>query len=309
MVLMGDLDGDGVRDIAISDARQGDLRRGSVRILSTVTGELLVELLGEPGERLGAALEVVADLDEDGQPDLCVSTLPGAGDLETPARVHAISSKSGERLWSADSRAPGDRYGYDLAYSRSRERPLLAVSAPFSATKATLRATTPGYVDVLDLRDGSRVATFFAPFVKQGDITPSRIHTTAFGGSVEWTRPGWGRKDLELIVADQEDHWLGGSLRVYSIQSGATLRLQNGPAFTDWGRDLLALPDLDEDGVCEYAVSALNDEDGAMPTGRVHVLSGATGEALYDLVSPVRARVDRLAAEAKTLQPLQDDDE
>lgn len=74
---ISDHDGDGVRDVAVG-APGHDAERGRVYILSGRTASMLLALEGSAaGDRYGHAIDVVGDLDGDGQEELVVGA-PGA---------------------------------------------------------------------------------------------------------------------------------------------------------------------------------------------------------------------------------------
>ncbi len=69
---VGDLDGDGVGDLAVGAPRddRGGSNSGSVTIYSGNSGTELAVLLGGAGERLGSSVAGLGDLDGDGSPEV-----------------------------------------------------------------------------------------------------------------------------------------------------------------------------------------------------------------------------------------------
>jgi hypothetical protein len=108
--LVGDLDHDGLRDVAIGAPQLGsDLDGGYVQFVSTRTGTVLATLRGDPGDHLGWALSDAGDVNRDGVRDLLVGA-PQTGN-KGPGRVLVVSGQNGSllRCWAGDE--IGDRFG------------------------------------------------------------------------------------------------------------------------------------------------------------------------------------------------------
>ncbi len=105
---------------------------------------------------------------------------------------------------------------------------------------------------------------------------------------------GDGRADL--VVGAWSASFPGASqaglARVLSGGSGATIREHRGDSTQDhFGWAVAGLGDLDADGVLDYAVSAIDDDDNGGSAGSVRVFSGATGLVLYTLRGNAAAQV------------------
>ena len=95
---LGDVDGDGVPDLAAGAPGAG-FADGTVKVLSGATGLLLRELPGQaPADRYGANVRRIADFDGDGVADLLV-----ANDRADQPRVDGVDPVLGGVLFSLDT--------------------------------------------------------------------------------------------------------------------------------------------------------------------------------------------------------------
>jgi hypothetical protein len=181
----GDVDGDGVQDLAVGAPRADDLATdaGAVRLLSGRTGALLGELLGtDAGAHLGSALCGDFDPNGDGHLDLALGA-PGAGggralvaatgQLPLTGDAHALSLSSGASVsFALDAGTLHAGQGYRLLGSFSGATPGTTVSGlhiglnPDRYFALTLRDVTAGPLvgatGSLD-GDGRAQATFTIP--------------------------------------------------------------------------------------------------------------------------------------------------
>lgn len=113
---VGDLDGDGVADIYISDwsnAAKGH-STGRVYVYSGRTGERLLTLTGEnAGDGFGTSPSHAADVDGDGHADLIVGAWQYGREAVSGGRAYLYSGKDGKLLRTYTDRIPGDTFGFD----------------------------------------------------------------------------------------------------------------------------------------------------------------------------------------------------
>lgn len=112
----GDIDGDGVADIAVG-APLALGGRGGVRVYSGVTGLPIAALAGVvAGDRFGADLSAAGDFDGDGTDDLAVGAEWHAGDGgDFSGRAYLVSGDDGRLLWTRDGAGSADYLGSALA--------------------------------------------------------------------------------------------------------------------------------------------------------------------------------------------------
>ncbi len=155
----GDLDGDGVGDLAVGaeNASPGGVHKaGALRAHSGATGLLLFSVDGTTANGfLGHAVAGIDDLSGDGVPDLAVAQdgFPAGGQADT-GRVLVLSGTDGSLLFESTGASGGDRFGSSLAAAGDQNgdgRPEVAVGADQAdpgglgeAGSATVLAWFPG---------------------------------------------------------------------------------------------------------------------------------------------------------------------
>ncbi len=111
----GDLDGDGLPEIAIG-APGGNLGQGVLRVIS---GKTMTELWNLPGamplDFLGQSVAIAGDWDQDGCLDIAVGVPGFSGTMLGQGRTMVLSGASGNTLLTFTGTQTGEAYGRGLA--------------------------------------------------------------------------------------------------------------------------------------------------------------------------------------------------
>jgi FG-GAP repeat protein len=114
--VMGDMDGDGIREIFASDwsnEAKGH-STGRVYVHSGRTGQRLLTLTGETmGEGFGTSPSIAGDVDGDGRDDLIVGAWQYSRVAESAGRAYLYSGRDGRLLKTFTCRTAGDTFGFD----------------------------------------------------------------------------------------------------------------------------------------------------------------------------------------------------
>ena len=258
---VGDVDGDGLPDLAIG-------ANDRVVIFSGLNGGLIHDLVG-PG--LGHAISYAGDVDGDGRNDILLglpSINAGAGPNSGAALLVSGSTGGYIGSWAGGSRDA--RLG--AAVSHTGTALLLGASGGRNSSGSptgTLRVINKSDLSQRFQISGSVAGSAFAASLDGiGDIDGDGFEEIAVGAPNEGL--------LTPNVAR-------GSVAVYSEATGAMIHhwfgLQGGDRL---GSAVSGLGDLNGDGTPDILVSSMLSAPGAPPSGRVRVFSGADAATLDD---------------------------
>jgi len=111
----GDLDGDGIVDLAIGsiDSVAGQVGRGRVDVFSGADQSTLLSIVGAPpfDAALGARIRGGVDLDRDGVPDLLAADYDCTRNGVSAGAAYVFSGRNGSILFAWDGEAAGDLFG------------------------------------------------------------------------------------------------------------------------------------------------------------------------------------------------------
>lgn len=295
---MGDLDADGLHDLAIGSPRFGEQRVGRVWILSGATGEALTTFDGAAtGDDFGWALARVPDRDSDGLDDLLVGA-PGAGAARA-GEAYIFTSVGGSVLGFFEGTAGNERFGESVAASFDGR---VVVGAPRYGTEGNADRGRIAVYDAFNLLrwayEGGAAGDRFGQSLAVSHFLPGVDYP---GESYLFVGvPGADRTNFNQPTLEDRGGVMYSALAQLSFVSWLS-----GPdvASARFGERLAVVGDLDGDGTSDVGVLApgvgvagesyffgLRDRNvqsfGFLTTGRenietgVNVLPGAPGLAL-----------------------------
>lgn len=257
---VGDVNGDGIRDVATGDP-YANAYRGLTVVLSGATGEPLLQTSPPLGSAEGYAVAGGVDLDGDAVPDV-LSGAPGA------SQVAIYSGATGERFAQLDG-DPAEFFGgavspvgdidadgvEDLLVGAER-----ASTAGIDAGRVSLWSGADG--DLLWSVPGAGVGDFLgSAAARLGDITGDGVPDVLAGG-----RGNGGR----VYALDGVD---GAVIHEITVDGGVAL-----------GRSFVAgLGDVDDDGVPDIYTGDYAHNGNGQQSGHAWVWSGSTGALLWEL--------------------------
>jgi hypothetical protein len=307
---LGDVDGDGITEIAVSAIGDDDggINRGAIWILflnrdgtvehhqkiSSAQGGFSGAIDNE--DHFGSSLEAIGDFDNDGIPDLAAGT-PHDDDggincgavwllmLNSDGTVkehQKISETSGGFTGGLDN---GDEFGQSLAAIGDFNGDGvtdLAVGAEHDDDGGTNR----GALWLLMMNADGTVKFDYKISDTAGGFTGGLDDGDEFGQSVEWIGDFNGDGISDLAVGAEFDSDSGqprGAAWIVYMNADGTVKSHfkindNTPGFSgqlgpgdEFGQSIASIGDLDGDGEIEMAVAADGDDDGGENQGAVYV--------------------------------------
>jgi len=264
---IGDVDGDGINDVATSAPEHGskDAPSGRIYVFSTGTGKLLWHADGQKGDELGSGIEAAGDTNRDGIPDV-VASGPGAKGV-----AYIYSGRDGRILQTFRSQVPDEVFGNHVSGVGDFNR--------------------DGYTDVIIGAPGkpgeSKVSGSAYVFSGKDGRLLLALHGEHAGDQFGSAVTGYSDANEQLLVVGAPGAGASHHGRVYVYRAGSD-RPQwifdadaTGRAF---GAMFLSVPgDLDGDGARDIYVSDWSNAAKGPSTGRVYVYSGRTGTLLFKL--------------------------
>jgi hypothetical protein len=303
---LGDLDGDGIEDMAVgAPSQRGSGSAGAVSVLfmnadGTVnSSQRIASAVGggpalADGDYFGHSMAAIGDLDGDGITDLAVGADKDDTGGYNRGAVHVLflnaigTVKSSQKIAHGVNGGPafanGDRFGSAIASLGDLDGDGitdLAVGAAGDDTGGDYR----GAVFVLFMNAAGTVKTSqkIASGVGGG---PTLANGDVFGIAVAslGDLDGDGVGDLAASAFFDDTGGAGrGAMYVLFLNSDGSVKssqrigsgVGGGPALDDgdyFGRSVASLGDLDGDGLSDLAVGAYRDDTGGADRGALHIL-------------------------------------
>ncbi len=273
LAAVGDLDRDGVRDLAVGapDADPGGrVDAGWAAVYSGVDGRQLQRRDGEmPGDRLGISVAPAGDFDADGRPDWMAGAYWADPAGENSGAALVYSGRNSRVLARLSGEQPWDYFGW-------------AVSAAGDLDGDGYDDVIVGakYADPGGRAEAGRVHFFRGPSgARLGHLDGADVEDT-FGNCV--------LGGLQLDGDDVPDFAIGskyhdvngmsnaGSVFLYSGASFELLdRLDGAEANDELGKALAAAGDLDGDGLDELLVEVFEAKPNGPSSGEVQLFGAA----------------------------------
>ncbi len=266
---VGDVDGDGVADIAVGAPAIGPGRPGYVAMHSGATGAQLWTANGQRnGDQFGFVVARVGDVTGDGIDDVGVCA-PGYDtvNFSGAGRVYIYSGADGTRVrfWNGNS-----------------------ANAFFGASCGPAGdANGDGVEDMVACATGGGANGRGEAVVLSGADGAEIWRVDAGGGCLQYGAYFSGAAgDVnadgveDVYVIDYQNVAQRGRLFVYSGSDGTRLHSIRGPQGARWVFGRVRMGDLDGDGHDDLALCSGQNNDGGSGAGAVYYFSGATGASL-----------------------------
>lgn len=342
VALLGDVDGDGLPDIAVGADKDdtGGYNRGAVHVLflnangtARASQKIATGTGGGPPianlDRFGSSTTALGDLDGDGVTELAVGASGDDTNGAYRGAVHILflnkngTVKATQKIASGVGGGPtlanGDEFGIGVASLGDLDGDGLAELA-VGAFRDDTGGNGRGAVHVLYLNANGSVksSTKIASGVANGPVLADSDY---FGRSVAAIGDLDGDGVTDLAVGAYRDSTGGtsrGAVHVLLLNANGTVKnatkianvTGGGPALLNdnrFGSGVAALGDLDGDGVVDLAVGAETDNTGGTGRGAVHLLFLRPGNTKPTITSPAFGSVPENSTAVMTLSAFDPD--
>jgi len=287
VALVEDIDGDGKDDVLVSSPAEWSSagQTGVARVYSGANGSVLRTHVGAaPGERFGASLFALGDLNADGHDEYAIGAPQADSGTTDSGRVVVVNGASGATMYafSGGASSGAGQLGWSVAAANDVNVdgvPDVIAGAPFSNGVGA----QSGRAVVYSGATGSALLTF------AGDSAGDQL-----GWSVGTVSDVNGDGHADLLAGAPHDGptvFDSGAIWIVSGANGATLQhvapfAQTGARL---GTSVCSVLDVDGDGANDWAAGAPGFDFFTADVGLVILGSGATGASIRPLVGEVSA--------------------
>jgi hypothetical protein len=246
VALVGDVDGDGYADVAVGAPGMNG-GNGFVGVWSVKTGNLLWSIYGATGEKLGTSIAAAGDVDHDGHMDVIVGA-PGGGN------VYLFGWNTGAlHVWSGSTSA-----GFGLSVAGN-------VDVDGDGTLDVI-VGAPNYSSTVPFKQDRGLvgvysgSTYGAIWTALGDQAGDELgHSLCGLGDVN----GDGRSEVLVgTPCASVNGTNSGLVRKFDGTGTKLLDLLGSAANQAYGYSLALIPDVNFDGLPEYAIGATESGGG-----------------------------------------------
>lgn len=270
----GDMDGDGVPDLAAGAPRDDDngTSSGSARVWSGATGAVLGTWFGDnTSDQFGSALAGAGDVNGDGFDDIVVGAPYDDDNGASCGMARVISGNGGGVLWSVYGDAADDELGSSVASAGDVDGDGLP-----DVIVGAVQQSGNGYARIYKGNNGNLIRTLLgSEFQSQFGISVSALGDLDGDGRSEQAVGAW---------LDDTPGLSSGRAFVFDGASGSLLKTLSGPAAHDWFGYTVAGPgDLDGDGVPDLVVGAYGSDLASSDGGAVFAFTGSDWLLLWSV--------------------------
>lgn len=260
---LGDLDGDGIAEIAVGSALDDPnvAPAGAVHVRATRTNSTWFSLAGPaPGSAFGRAVVAIGDVDGDGTTDLAIGAPRHSAAATASGSIRLVSGASGSTLWTTAGPVANARLGSSLAALGDIDGdgiPDLASTAPGVAQVFVLSGLTGTTLSV-------SIEPAIEPFPRvasAGDVDSDGVPDVAIGRPYA-TGPLGAFQGTVTMRDATTSVVLASFLGAQASLTGAAL---GGPV------------DTDADGAVELLIGAPTAKYFGTPVGHIVSLTPSTG--------------------------------
>ncbi len=263
----GDFDEDGIGDLVVG--APGFQGTGAVYVYSGFDGRQLLCIVGEEsGAAFGRKACGVADLNEDGLPELAIGAISSGVSGATSGCVYVYSGDGEEVLAEIPGEAAGDQFGSGLDAELTGKQPLLAVGAmghggtgKAYVYKLSAKGAEPHFVIEPD-STSANLGQFFVCMI--GDVNAD--------GAVDIYASDWNNSAGGPAT---------GRVFVHSGTDGKRLLTLTGTTPGEgFGTSPSQAGDVNGDGHDDLIVGAWQNSEKAAAAGKCYLHSGKDGKLL-----------------------------
>ncbi|MBI3818073.1 MAG: FG-GAP repeat protein [Planctomycetes bacterium] len=276
---IGDVNGDGVPDYAISepgyDSGAFSFNTGALFVYSGQSGLVIRLIVGNPNEFLGYAAAGAGDVNKDGVPDLITGSPLANANGGLSGRVNVWSGANGASLYNWSGNSAGAQFGTSVAGAGDLNQDGYA-DVIAGAPHETFISVDNGVARTYSGKTGFVLGMFIE--VPGGALCGTSV---AGGGDVD----GDGTPDVIVGAPNLNANNLGacGVVRVYSGATNVLIYSMYGTAAgAHLGASVAFAGDVNNDGRADFAAGApdYNNSPGGA-TGCVNVYSGVDASKMY----------------------------